>query len=153
MAKQKMKATKKQKNNVVMKDINRLHICISKDQDQLEKSYKKAVVSASKNVLTVKKALAKAKIQASKTKNVKANAPKVHQSALSEIQSLQKQLDVLKDESASIEAGYTKFNAQQKALLKFEKEWTKTAPSTKRKPTRQRKIVIENAIPEISQIA
>jgi len=155
MARKKMKVTKKQKNNAVMNDINGLHICINQDYDQLEKLYTKTVISANKNVLTAKKALAKAKKQLSKTKNVKAKAPKVYQSALSEAHILQKQLDVQKEEHACIAAGYTKFNAQQKALLKFEKEWAKKAPSAKKKPMKKRKIVTENAMPEVvvSQIS
>lgn len=153
MAKKNMKTAKKQKNGAVRADINALHVCISKDQDQLEKLYNKTVISANKTVLAAKKSLAKAKKLAVKTKRHKKSAPKAYQGALSEVQSLQKQLEVLKSEYAFIEAGYTKFNAQQKALINFEKEWKKKTASVKKKPKKQRKMVTEKAVVEVSQLS
>ena len=153
MAKRKGKVAKKQKNNAVMNDINGLHACISKDQDQLEKLYKKSCIAANKAVLTIQKSLAKAKNKSIKAKRNKTSAPKVYQSVLLEIQSLQKQLDTVKGEWSSIEAGYTKFNAQQKALFKFEKEWHKKSVNVKKKPKKQpNKMVIETAAAEAAQV-
>lgn len=152
MARKQAKAAKKQKNNTAMKDINALHSCISKDQNQLEKLYRKNFVSATKNVLAVKKSLVKAKKLSVKAKRKNKVEPKAYQAALSAIQSIQKQLVALLDDHACIEAGYTKFNAQQKALLKLEKEWNKKTVNVRKKPTKRRKVVTETSVQEFSQI-
>lgn len=150
MANIKKQAPKKTNGSAVMKDIQALHTCISKDQNQLEKLYRKTLINTNKKLMATKKLLAKTKKHVSKTKGEKANKPKVYQSALSELQSLQKQFEGQKAELAFIEAGYTQFNAQQKVLLKFGKEWGKKKTTIKRKPSKTSKVLAEKAVPEVA---
>jgi len=108
-----------------MRDIEKAHICIERDCDQLDKLYRKALVGTNKNALAAKKSLAKAKVQAKKAKRYKKESPKVYQKALAEIKALEKQSSTLKTELACITTCYTQFNAKKKAMDQFEKEWNK----------------------------
>ncbi len=150
MANIKKKAPKKTNGSAVMKDIQALHTCISKDQNQLEKLYRKTLINTNKKLLATKKLLAKTKEHVRKTKSAKANKPKAYQSTLSELQSLQKQFEGLKAELAFIETGYTQFNAQQKVLFKFAKEWNNKKTTIKRKPNKTNKALAETAGPEVA---
>jgi len=147
-----MALVKKQKNAGVINDIHSLHACISKNRDQLDTLYKKTFVNANKSVLAIKKSLAKVKKQAIKAKTNRKNSPKAYQIALSEIQSLQKQLTVQKEEQDYLESAYTKFNAQQKVLFKFEKEWNKKIATPKKKPKKRSNMIEGKVTPEIIQM-
>ena len=128
MAKQKTK-----KQNGLMGEIKELHNCIESDQNQLAKLYKKAATDAEKSTATIKKMVNKAQKQVAKAKKSKKDSPKDYQAALSQFDSLKRELVSAKEEQALAVAGHKKFIVLQKALHKLDKLWSKSSKVKKLK--------------------
>ena len=132
------------KGKSMIYEIDQLYASIQNDQTKLSKLYEKMIAANEKSIMAVVKKLDKIKQKTAKTKNVQGK--KVGQSKHSEMNVLQKELDVLKIEKSSLENGYKKFIARLKVVKEFEKEWVKKTnikPKTKKKKTGQVKQPIE----------
>lgn len=133
-----------------LRDINDLHSCIEQDYKQLEKQYQKALGSVKKNMTAAKKSFEKARKQAVKARRDKI-ASKT-KAALLDVSAIKKQIAALKKEHKEIKTGQVRFNARQKALMKFDKAWDNKIAKTKKKAGKKQKVTSRKIMPEVSQM-
>src|SRR5438552_10695899 len=99
MMKRKTKKTNT-KSKSITHEINQLHACIQSDQNKLTKVYEKVTANSKKSILKLDTQLGKLKQKAAKMK--KGKGKKTTDTDQKTTLSLQKELDALKSENASL---------------------------------------------------
>ncbi|CAN5431940.1 hypothetical protein BH10PSE19_BH10PSE19_08770 [soil metagenome] len=130
-------APKKAKTPSMNAEIQSLHACIEKDQNNLVKAYDKNLAKVAKSIagttVALKKEKAKQKTAKSKPGKTRATTKVVDATGVAK---LQQELVSLKEQHATLSSGQKKLSAQQKILQRFEKDWMKqTKTATKAKKT------------------
>ncbi len=132
------KSTKIKKTGLAAK-IYALKANIEKDNASLAKAYVKALADFDKAILRITKALSKEKSKPGKAKASGRGRPSKLASVANKALSLD--LEALKSQKNDLQVEYKQFLAQQKALQKFSKAWTKKVKlAEKPKKRRGRKL-------------
>ena len=101
--------------------IQQLLTCIAKDQAELSKQYKKALMETDKKHLSISKLLVKAKQSVAQAKKNRKKSPENYKSMTYLLDTLKKESTVATKEQLHLKSEHKKFLAAHKACLKMTK--------------------------------